>query len=138
LLVRTPDLKARGQATTGLVEFVDLYPTLAELAALPAPAGVEGLSFAPLLTQPSRAWKQAAFSEIQRGQWLGRALRTAQWRYVEWADKDQRVVARELYGHKNDARETFNLAELAERQELVRQFSKQWRAGWRAAFPILK
>jgi arylsulfatase A-like enzyme len=138
LLVRTPDLKARGQATMGLVEFVDLYPTLAELAALPAPAGVEGVSFAPLLTQPARAWKQAAFSEIQRGQWLGRALRTAQWRYVEWADKDERIVARELYDHQNDAQENFNLAALAERQELVRQFSQQLRAGWRAALPIQK
>jgi len=52
LVMRAPGQKAAGKTTDALVEFVDLYPTLAEVCALPAPAGVEGHSFAPLLDDP--------------------------------------------------------------------------------------
>lgn len=133
LLVAAPGMKARGHHSPALVEFVDLYATLAELARLPAPARHEGLSFAPLLDEPDRPWKSAAFSEMMRGGRLGRTLRTADFRYVEWTDKAGAVVARELYDHRTDSAENENLAGDPAHAARVAELSAQLAAGWRAA-----
>ena len=63
LIIWTPDMKTRGQSTDALVELVDMYPTLCELAGLRIPGHVEGHSFALLLDKPDRPWKKAAFSQ---------------------------------------------------------------------------
>ena len=64
LIIWTPDMTTGGQSTEALVELIDMYPTLCELAGLPVPDHVEGHSFAPLLKQPNRPWKRAAFSQF--------------------------------------------------------------------------
>jgi len=64
LIIRAPGLKAQGQSSDGLVELVDMYPTLCELAGLPLPAHLQGCSFAPLLENPAQPWKKAAFSQF--------------------------------------------------------------------------
>lgn len=63
LLVRTPRMRSRGEKTNALVELVDIFPTLCELASLPIPEHLEGHSFAPLLNNPHQPWKAAAFSQ---------------------------------------------------------------------------
>ncbi len=138
LLVAAPGMKARGQGTRALVEFVDLYASLADLAGLPAPARHEGLSFAPLLAEPARLWKSAAFSEMQRGGRLGRAMRTEQFRYVEWIEKSGAVVARELYDHRADPGESDNLAAVPAHAATIARLEKQLAAGWRGALPPAK
>jgi len=65
LMIWTPDMKANGKHTKALVELVDLYPTLCDLAGLESPSHeLEGKSFAPLLTDPEQPWKQATFSQF--------------------------------------------------------------------------
>jgi arylsulfatase A-like enzyme len=66
LMIWTPDMPAgsRGKTTDALVELVDMYPTLTELAGLELPNHLEGQSFAPLLTNPNQEWKSAAFSQF--------------------------------------------------------------------------
>ena len=64
LIIWTPDMKVRGTSTDALVELVDMYPTLCELAGLPLPGHLEGHSFAPLLRNPKLPWKKAAFSQF--------------------------------------------------------------------------
>jgi iduronate 2-sulfatase len=137
LLVRAPGMRSAGQGTSALVEFVDFYPTLSELAGLPVPAHVEGASFAPLLDEPGLPWKKAAFSEMIRGQrLLGRSLRTATHRYVEWLGPERkRVVARELYDLGEDAVEQVNLADDPEHAARLDELAELLKEGWRSALP---
>ena len=64
LIVWTPEMKARGESTSALVELIDLYPTLCELADLPRPDHLAGKSFAPLLDEPKRQWSKHAISQF--------------------------------------------------------------------------
>ena len=64
LIVWAPDMKERGKGTKALVELVDLYPTLCELAGLEEPKHLAGKSFAPLLHNPDQKWKKAAVSQF--------------------------------------------------------------------------
>ncbi len=91
----------------GLVEFVDLYPTVADLCGIEAPAGLAGVSLRPLLEDPSRRGRPAAFTIVTRGpDRRGDSIRTDRWRYTEWSDG-----ARELYDHQSDPQETRNLVD---------------------------
>ena len=66
LIISTPNMPAaiRGKKTDALVELVDMYPTLCDLAGVSLPAHLEGQSFAPLLSDPGRDWKKAVFSQF--------------------------------------------------------------------------
>jgi len=64
LLVSYPGMKTAGQSSNALVELIDMYPTLCELGGLAVPKHVEGTSFVPLLRNPNRPWKSAAFSQF--------------------------------------------------------------------------
>jgi uncharacterized sulfatase len=87
LLIAAPGLRDPGAATSSLVELVDLYPTLTDLASLPSPPGLDGRSLRPLLEDPRRVGKTAAFSLAPRPPpELGRSVRTARWRYTLWPD----------------------------------------------------
>ncbi|WP_117883654.1 sulfatase [Aureibaculum luteum] len=66
LIIWTPDMSksVRGAKSNALVELVDIYPTITELAGLPLPEHLEGQSFVPLLTNPNKEWKPAAFTQF--------------------------------------------------------------------------
>ncbi|MFP6565497.1 MAG: sulfatase [Myxococcota bacterium] len=138
LIVRLPDGRNAGQVATGFVELVDLFPTLIDLARLPNPAhGLEGISFKPLLEEPGRDWKSAAFSEYKREGYHGRTLREKRYRYTEWTPltgKDRETM-RELYDLENDPFEYDNLAANAAHDTVVAELSRRLEAGWRAALP---
>ncbi len=146
LIVRAPGMKAAGQTSKALVELVDLYPTLADLAGLPLPGHLEGTSFRPLLDQPDQPWKKAAFSQyLRKGSttsmgkgplsFHGRSLRTADWRYTEWSDPKGALLGAELYHHAKDPGENVNLAADPAHSETLDKLAGQLKAGWRAATP---
>ncbi|MEI8206523.1 MAG: sulfatase [Kiritimatiellales bacterium] len=140
LILSAPGMKSAGAHTAALVEFVDIYPTLSELAGLPLPAHLEGTSFKLLLDDPGRSWKTAAFSQYPRkenGGLMGYSMRTARYRFTVWvSDKDRsKVDATELYDHQIDPQENVNIAKDPANEELVKQLMEQWEKGWRGAKP---
>ena len=77
LIVSAPG-QAMGNVTTdALVELVDMYPTLCQLANLPLPKHLDGQSFAPLLKKPNLPWKKEVFSQFPcpaLREWAGNPL----------------------------------------------------------------
>jgi len=107
LIISVPGLKTAGQASPRPVELIDLYPTLADLAGLSPPPGLQGASLRPLLFNPTAEWRRPAFTQVQRGEIPGDSVRTDRWRYTRW---DRGAKGEELYDHNNDPRELHNLA----------------------------
>ena len=128
LIASVPGMKAAGRRTDGIVEFVDMYPTMVELCGLPAPVGTQGASFKGLLEEPEGRGKERAFSWYPKGGYLGRTMRTERWRYVEWADKEGKIAAVELYDHQSDPEENQNVADRGENKGVVDELHKQMHA----------
>lgn len=134
LIVVAPGVTQPRGRTAAMVELVDLFPTLAELAGLTSPPELEGVSFAPVLRDPQRKWKPAVFSQYVRGAVTGRAVRSEFHRYIEWSHKDSsEVVDRELYLLSTDPLQRRNLAQ--REINLVQEYSTRLHAGWRAVRP---
>lgn len=101
---------AGGQRVRGLVEFVDLYPTLCDLSGLTSPAHLQGQSVVALLKDPDGPGKEAVFSRYHSGE----SVKVDRYRYTEW-----KGGARMLYDHKRDPDENQNISENPETQETV-------------------
>jgi len=134
LIIAAPRAAANGQTTRSLAEFLDIYPTLCELASLPTPDHLQGRSLAPVLADPARSVKPAAFSQFPRrwkgGRYMGYAMRTDRYRYVEWVNRQTaETVAAELYDHAHDPGENTNMAAQPANEPLVRHLADQlWQA----------
>jgi len=114
LIIRAPGARGNGTACTRIVEFVDIYPTLTDLAGLKPPKGLEGRSLRPLLDNPLAKWDGHAITQVLRPAdqrlakpVMGRSIRTGRWRYTDWAEGNSGV---ELYDHASDPMEFNNLA----------------------------
>ena len=147
LILSVPGMKNAGTHSDALVEFVDMYPTLCDLAGIPLPGHLEGTSFKPLVNEPNRAWKSAAFSQYPRpgsktaghGALMGYTMRTDRYRFTVWVDRNDHTVveATELYDHQTDPQENYNLAQKPENAGLVARLMAQWKAGWQGAKPVV-
>jgi uncharacterized sulfatase len=104
LIVVAPGAKS-GATCRSLIEFVDLYPTVADYCGVKAPHALAGESLRPLLGNPSGPRRAAAFTLVTRGKNYGQSVRTERWRYTQWSDGTA-----ELYDEANDPEETHDLA----------------------------
>ncbi|MCF6357647.1 MAG: DUF4976 domain-containing protein, partial [Draconibacterium sp.] len=105
-----------------LVEYVDIYPSLCELAGLPKPFHLQGKSFVPLTENPNQPWKEEVYCRWIRGETVVTQTHT----YTEWFDdKTGEVSARMLYDLNNDPEETVNISEEKENKNLVEELSKK-------------
>lgn len=143
LMIAGPGVAAVGAHTQALVELVDLYPTLANLCGIEGDLSesLEGADLTPVLSQRVRQVKDAAFTQnphpfyVSRERWtaIGYSIRSERWRYTEWwslGDKERRMVAKELYDHDLDPRETVNVVSEAH-HETVSQLRSRLRDQYR-------
>jgi arylsulfatase A-like enzyme len=143
LIIRGPGLTGRRRQ---IVEFVDTYPSLCELAGVPAPSGLAGQSLVPMLKSDDVPGQGCAFSQFLRsGVWqdpdgrdyMGYTIRTEPFRYVEWVDWETgALAARELYDHRGNSDESENLAGRPEFAETVDELALRLHnvfAVWRGA-----
>lgn len=108
LIVAAPGIKPGRRA--GLVEQVDIYPTLAGLAGLEIPAHVQGVTLQPMLADSAAKGKETVFSTMvsTHTKIIGRSVRDDRFRYIEW---DDGRGGRQLYDHETDPNELKNLAD---------------------------
>jgi uncharacterized sulfatase len=126
---------SKGRPSPRVVEFLDLYPTLADLARLERPDGLEGRSLASLLRNPSSAWNRPALTQVRRGTapafFMGYSIRNEKWRYTEW---DDGRLGTELYDETRDPAEMRNLVADPKHRDVVAEMQALLRAA-RAARP---
>lgn len=123
LIIRVPGTRSSGKRSPRAVELLDLYPTLTDVAGLPAYTRNEGVSLRPLLQNPAdRTWTKPALSQVQGG----RSVRTERWRYTEW---EEGRLGRELYDLVRDPRQQRNLAGSPRHASVVAMLKKMLPAG---------
>lgn len=127
LLIRAPGVTNPGTHTRQVTETVDIFPTLAELAGLPAPKvpqPMDGESLVPVLKDPAKRLSDHAYHAFPRDRGMGRAIRTERYRFVEWKRPGQppETAELELYDYQTDPHETQNLA--ASQPEVVAALRK--------------
>ncbi len=106
LIIADPD-GLRGRSCTAPVEFVDLFPTVAEFAGAKPPEGLAGRSLRPLLRDVTASHKPVAATLVNRGAGrFGRSVTDGRWRFTRWSDGTA-----ELYDHAVDPEETRNRAD---------------------------
>ncbi|KYN44493.1 Iduronate 2-sulfatase [Trachymyrmex septentrionalis] len=180
--------KKHCRVTDAIVELVDIFPTIADLAGVPIPICQvinntndhlkniliqnkvpnpcsEGITLLPLIKSTlqcqSIPWKKAAFSQYPRPEIqpmlhpnsdkprlkeiniMGYTLKTSDYRYTAWIpfahttckpDWDV-IIAEELYDHKTDRAEDFNIAALPEMLKTKKYLRVLLKNGWRNALP---
>jgi arylsulfatase A-like enzyme len=123
-----------GKRVTELTEFLDVYPTICELASLPIPAHAEGKSLVPLMRGEDVTLHKAAVTQMSHGRGkngsMGWSLRTLRYRYIEWRSADfssdkpvfgSHAQATELYDYQTDPHERESLAGKTEHAAVLKE-----------------
>lgn len=125
LIVSAPG-HVQGKRSSALVEMIDVFSTLAELTGGEIPDSCEGISLKPILDNQDIAIRSFALSQYPRGSNMGYSLRTDRWRYTEWFNPAKnKIVARELYDHRDTQLASRNLSADAKHAKLVATLSQQ-------------
>lgn len=115
LIVSLPDGIKNAKAN-GIVELLDLFPTFCDLAGIPVPDNLDGQSFFPILENPDKEGKKAAFCSMPPSWGFGRTVRTRDWRLIERLDGTL-----ELYRHPSDMDEYYDVAKEKENESVLNE-----------------
>jgi len=119
MIIRVPGMTVAGSRSDAMVELVDLYPTLTELADLEVPKHLQGSSIVPILSGSSQTGQKSyTYTVVSRGNYLGYAIRNQEWRYGKW------LHGEELYDLRNDPHERNNLANDSKYEDRLNELRK--------------
>ncbi len=122
LILKVPGTK-QVKSSVEIVEFVDIYPTLCELAGLELPDHLQGISFRDLLYDG-----EAKSDGVAVCQWhKGITTIKENYFYTEWIDESDSSFARMLYDHTIDPDENVNISELHQNEVIIKEMSKEMR-----------
>ncbi len=130
LMISAPWIKP--STTTSLTEFIDIFPTLCDLAGVPIPAQLDGKTLVPVMKNPKLQNKEFAVSQYPRtnnkleterlgysdGEFMGYSIRTERYRFTLWMKdhfrsgtpfRNELVAAGEMYDYTKDPNETVNV-----------------------------
>ncbi len=129
LLISVPGTKTAGQKCEAPVEFVDVYPTLADVCGLPIPTGLGGGSLKNFIENPAAPATDVAISQYPKKteevQVMGYSIRNDRYRATFWRERNgAKIIATELYDEQNDPSETVSLADKPEHNELLETLIK--------------
>ncbi|MGB4709624.1 MAG: sulfatase [Fuerstiella sp.] len=116
MMISVPGISA-GRSDS-IVELVDLFPTLCEVAGLPIPNDLHGVSLLPVLKNTAATVKEGAVSFAKGASW-----RTSDWSFMQYPDGSA-----ELYDMHNDPGQFTNLAEDSRYQAVRSKLSQQLQA----------
>ncbi|MEN8703194.1 MAG: sulfatase-like hydrolase/transferase, partial [Polaribacter sp.] len=124
LVIKVPG-KTKGQKTEAITEYIDIYPSLAELVGLQIPKTLDGKSFVPIINgeQSKKDWAVSKFKDAV-------TLIKGDLFYTEWTDDKGVAYERMLFDHKTDPLELDNLAEKPAYQEKVKELAAELREKW--------
>ncbi|WP_159523039.1 sulfatase [Sunxiuqinia indica] len=120
LIVKAPGFKNAGE-TRALVEFVDIFPSLCELANIDLPKQLQGKSFVPVLENPQRTWKDAVYSRYIRGE----SIKNQRYLYSEWTDENGVIQGQMIYDHNIDPDENQNIISDVSIQDTVKVLQRK-------------
>ncbi len=116
LIIVAPGVARPGGLCQRPVDFLSIYPTLADLCGLPIPQHVQGPSLRVLLENPEAPWDRMALTTHGRGE---HAVRSQHWRYIRYHDGTE-----EVYDHRQDPMEWKNLAGHPGHEALKREMAR--------------
>ncbi len=123
-----PGARSMGNETDSVVEFLDIYPTLVDLCGLKARHKLSGKSLRPVLVNPSKPWKNAAYTQVTRGKTMGYSVVNDRWRFIQWGADGKGGY--ELYDQHKDTKNYYNLAENPEYKTVRKQMEKLLEKGY--------
>ncbi|MEO0340683.1 MAG: sulfatase, partial [Bacteroidota bacterium] len=149
VIIRYPDQEHRGVKTDGMIELIDLFPSICEMAGIDIPDYMQGTSFVPLTKNPDSPWKEATFSQFHRRpkvsadgkRYMGYSMNTKPYHFIAWYGWDPETGTRgafksyELYDKTLDPFEIQNIAAREDMGDIITTLSNQLEAGWRKALP---
>lgn len=125
----------KGFKSNVIIETVDIYPTICDLARLTKPNHLQGSSFKQALTEKDFEWEDVAISQYPRGteingenvKLMGYSMRTSKYRFIKWINvQTKETVAMELYDHTNPLFEMENLAYNQDYSDLMLELDKKF------------
>lgn len=133
LIISAPGVSKAGEKSNAIVESLDIYPTLIDLAGIEPDGKLSGKSLKPLLINPNTEWDNVAFNQFPRPyragvsgnvpmSHMGYSVRTENWRYIVWYNVKEKIFELpELYNLEVSQIETKNLAHKEEYSEVKKE-----------------